>query len=260
MKSVSILGCGWLGIPLAESMIADGLSVCGSTTSEHKQAVLQSKGIQPYVFTLETDGIVGQHEGFFDADVLIIDIPPRFHFSQKIASLLEPIVTAKIKKVLLVSSISVYDHAQGVLTEADLPEPRSEKSKQLFDAENLLRQNPNFAATVLRFGGLIGADRHPVKYLAGQADLENPDAPVNLIHLQDCIGVIKRILERDIWDETFNAVAPSHPTREQYYTQKAHALNLAPPLFDHSRLSAGKTIVSAKLMHVLGYSFAFPEL
>lgn len=32
MPTVSILGCGWLGLPLAEQLLAEGYSVKGSTT------------------------------------------------------------------------------------------------------------------------------------------------------------------------------------------------------------------------------------
>jgi 3-hydroxyisobutyrate dehydrogenase-like beta-hydroxyacid dehydrogenase len=32
-KSISILGCGWLGVPLAKHLIQKGFSVKGSVTS-----------------------------------------------------------------------------------------------------------------------------------------------------------------------------------------------------------------------------------
>jgi hypothetical protein len=64
-----------------------------------------------------------------------------------------------------------------------------------------------------------GEDRHPVKFLAGRENLENPNAPINLIHQEDCIGIINAILSQQVWGETFNVVTPYHPTRAEYYTQ-----------------------------------------
>lgn len=259
--NISILGCGWLGIPLAETLIRNGFSVKGSTTSPSKLPILQAKGIDAFQIALEPDAVEGDITTFLkDADVLIIDIPPRFHFSQKTAALAPMIEQSGVKKVLLVSSISVYEDSNLVVTEADVPNPKTEKSKQLFDAETVLRDNPNFKTTVLRFGGLIGANRHPVKFLAGETNLENPDAPVNLIHLEDCIGIVSRILETETWGETFNAAAPYHPTRQDYYQKKATEFNLMPPKFNHSKKSTGKTINPEKLQRMLNYEFKFRDL
>ncbi len=258
--TIGILGCGWLGIPLAERLIADGFSVKGSTTSEKKLALLQSKGIDPYLVSLEADEVQGDIEAFLNScGILIIDIPPRFHFARKIAALVPQIEKSGIKKVLHISSVSVYDHENGTLTEAVVPSPKTEKANQLFEAENLL-QNPDFSTTIVRFGGLIGGNRHPVNHLAAQTDLENPDAPVNLIHLQDCIGIIGKILEKNSWGETFNAASPLHPTREAYYVRKAREFNLVPPQFNHQKPSEGKIIDPAKLIRQLDYQFQLPEL
>jgi len=48
MKNVSILGCGWLGKPMAVSLMNDGFLVKGSTTSEIKIQELESLGIESY--------------------------------------------------------------------------------------------------------------------------------------------------------------------------------------------------------------------
>jgi nucleoside-diphosphate-sugar epimerase len=138
--------------------------------------------------------------------------------------------------------------------------PDTESGKQLVQAEQLLQSNSNFKTTILRFGGLIGEDRHPIKFLAGRKNIDNPNAPINLIHQEDCIGIILEILELDSWKETFNAVTPFHPSRKEYYTQKAIDLNLELPEFNAENSSFGKTILSSKVENVLKYSFAKPNL
>jgi nucleoside-diphosphate-sugar epimerase len=107
----------------------------------------------------------------------------------------------------------------------------------------------------LRFGGLIGEDRNPIRFLAGRNNIENPNAPINLIHQDDCIGILLKIIESNCWGETFNAVAPFHPSREDYYTQKAKEFQLELPIFAASKPSVGKTILSDKLEKVLNYQF-----
>ena len=48
---ISILGCGWLGFPLAKSLVEKGFSVKGSTTSENKLSILSTAGILFYCLT-----------------------------------------------------------------------------------------------------------------------------------------------------------------------------------------------------------------
>jgi len=118
-----------------------------------------------------------------------------------------------------------------------------------------LQHNFHFQTTILRFGGLIGEDRNPIHFLAGRTNIENPNAPINLIHQEDCIGIILKIIESNCWEETFNAVAPFHPNREDYYSQKAKEYKLELPIFATSKPSVGKTILSDKLENVLKYQF-----
>lgn len=266
MKQISILGCGWLGLPLAESLIGKGFPVKGSTTSLDKIPVLETIGI--HAFQIEVSGaeIKGEINLFLDnSEILIIDIPPKLrsvtseNFVQKIQNLIPFIEKSTVKKVIFISSTSVYSDDNSIITEATKPNPDTESGKQLLEVENLLQSNVNFKTAVIRFGGLIGENRHPIHFLAGRQNLENPEAPINLIHQTDCIRIIEKIIELDIWNDTFNAVAPYHPARKEYYTLKAVELNLPLPEFA-SGISIGKTIVSDKLETILDYKFQHPTL
>ena len=147
-----------------------------------------------------------------------------------------------------------------VYTEETKAAPNLENGRQLLEVEHLLQNNINFKTTVIRFGGLIGEDRQPVRSLSGNKMLQNPNAPINLIHQHDCIGIIETIIEKNAWNETFNAVAPFHPTRKEYYTQKAIELNLAAPQFEPTEPNFGKTISSCKIDPILTYLFQKPML
>ncbi|UOX34996.1 SDR family NAD(P)-dependent oxidoreductase [Flavobacterium sediminilitoris] len=283
-KQISILGCGWLGLPLAKKLIENGFSVKGSTTSENKLALLESNKIEPFLLSLFENKVEGNIDDFLnDSEILIIDIPPSLRkdtsisFVTKIKTLVTQIEKSEIKKILFVSSTSVYRDVFPIekITEETPTNPDTESGRQLVEVEQLLLNNPNFETIILRFGGLIGEDRHPIKHLAGKKDVENPDAPINFIHQEDCIGIITAITQQLLdFDKknndvmlkhsgtskqhdnfVFNAVSPEHPTREKYYQKKASDLNLALPIFTKNSKSKGKIILSTKIETFLSYTF-----
>jgi nucleoside-diphosphate-sugar epimerase len=265
---VSILGCGWLGFPLAKKLIEIGFEVKGSTTSEKKLALLKSYKIEPFLLELsETKISDSATEFLYNSEILIINIPPGLRkikettaektFVAKIENLIPFIEKSTIKKVLFISSTSVYADttAISIVTEESVLLPDTESGKQLVEVENLLQNNFNFQTTIIRFGGLIGEDRNPIHMLAGKTNIPNPNAPINLIHQQDCIGIICEILKQNCWNETFNAVAPNHAKRKNYYTEKAKLLHLTAPLFNENETNIGKMVSSEKLETILSYKF-----
>jgi nucleoside-diphosphate-sugar epimerase len=274
MKQISILGCGWLGLPLAKALIANGFSVKGSTTSEEKISSLKTAGINPFVVALDSKRITGAIDDFLlGSETLIINIPPQLRgknndssnveekvFVEKIKTLISHIEKSTVENVLFVSSTSVYGEANETITEDTPAKPNTESGKQLLEVEILLQNNPRFKTTILRFGGLIGEDRNPVKFLAGKQNIENPNARINFIHQEDCIGITLRIIEQKSWGEIYNGVSPFHPTRETYYTRKATELNLPLPQFDHSKISTEKLILSDKAVALLNYPFVKTNL
>ena len=267
MTQISILGCGWLGLPLAKSLLQNGFLIKGSTTSLEKISLLESEGITPYLVRLEEQQISASVADFLaDSQILIINIPPKLrggsteNFVAKITTLLPFIENSTVEKVLFVSSTSVYGEDNEFVSEVTVLNPDTEGGRQLAIVENVLQKNSRFQTTILRFGGLISDDRNPVRFLSGRENIENPDTPINLIHQDDCIGIIEKIIALNSWDETYNAVAPFHPTRQEYYTQKATELNLALPKFAALNTIVGKTILNNKLIEVLDYSFIKPTL
>ena len=267
MKQISILGCGWLGLPLAKQLIQKGYLVKGSTTSSDKLEVLKNIGILPYSIIISDGEITGSIEDFLeDSEVLIIDIPPKLRaaekedFVSKIQHLIPYIESSSVTKIIFVSSTSVYADCNQNITENTIPEPTTESGIQLLKSESILLNKTSFQTTVVRFGGLIGEDRHPIRFLAGRKNIENPEAPINLIHLEDCIGILEKIIEKNLWNEIFNAVTPFHPSRKDYYTQKAIELSLELPEFNDHSVSNRKIILSDKIQNVLNYRFKINPL
>jgi nucleoside-diphosphate-sugar epimerase len=264
---ISILGCGWLGFHLAKSFIEKGFSVNGSTTSESKLSILENFKINAFLISVNENEIIGNFEGFLEnSEILIIDIPPKLrgnateNFVSKIKNTIPFLEKSTVKKVIFVSSTSVYADDNSVVTENTIPKPETESGKQLLEVEKLLLENRNFETTIIRFGGLIGADRNPIKMISGKTNIPNPDAPINLIHQEDCIGIIHKIIETNSFNEIFNAVAPFHPIRKEYYSHKAEENGLENPEFDVSKSSFGKTISCEKIIKNLNYFFLKPKL
>lgn len=274
MRQISILGCGWLGLPLAKALLKEGFSVKGSTTSAEKLTALENTGIQPFLLALDSESIPDAFTAFLaGSETLIIAIPPKLRgknkdysdahnnsFVKKIENLLPFIQKSTVENVLFISSTAVYGEANAIIDENTIPIPVTESGKQLLEIEQLLLANTHFKTTILRFGGLIGPDRHPARFLAGKENVANPEAPINLIHQEDCIGIILKIIETDTWNATFNAVTPVHPSREEYYTRKALGQNMVPPTFNHENPSIGKTILSDDLIQKLNYTFTKIDL
>lgn len=264
IKQISIIGCGWLGFPLATALLDEGYKVKGSTTSLEKILHLKSVGIDGFLVKLTEESIDGEIENCLaDSKILILNIPPGLRkdpeadFVKRIALLIPYIENSTIQKVVFVSSTSVFADTElmPVITEETIPNPDTASGTQLLKAEKLLQQNEKFSTTILRFSGLFGPNRHPAKALSDKTEIKNPDAPVNLIHLDDCIGIIQNIIKKDLWDDTFNASTTPHPSRKAYYTSVCKRMNLPLPLFEKKSLNMGKQIDSKKLIRLLNYDF-----
>ncbi|MEC4048214.1 NAD(P)H-binding protein [Flavobacterium sp. SUN046] len=260
MKTISLLGCGWLGLPLAKQLMEKGYTVKGTTTTEDKITVLERAGVVPYLLVLSEDSalidFVALEAFLADSNCLIIAIPPKLrgavkeNFVLKIKNIIPSIEQSSIKNILFVSSTAVYKdtiHFEEWTTVDSLAEPDTENGKQLLEVELLLQNVLSITTTIVRMGGLIGEDRHPVKFLAGKKGIENPDAPVNLIHQNEAVALLISIIEQGEWGKTINGVAPYHPTRKVYYTEKALAMGLPIPEFNEEGISVGKRILGSVL-------------
>ena len=253
MIRVAILGCGWLGLPLAKKLSQEGYHVNGSTTSLEKVGQLNNLGVNAFHIDLEqpSDNL----SSFFDADELIITIPPKAkNYTQLIEHLIPEIEKSTIKRVTYTSSISVYGNATGLVTENTKTQPTRTSVEQIVEVEQLLLNNNTFNTNIIRLGGLIGNDRHPVYHISGK-QLKTPNDFINLIHLDDCIAVIQLLLKTNIPNNIFNLVNPYHPTKKNYYTECCKHLNLALPVIKDNSKITHKEISSEKISNVLNYEF-----
>ena len=125
----------------------------------------------------------------------------------------------------------------------------------MLQVEQLLFNAPNLKTTIVRFGGLYGGNRQPVRYLAGRTDLSNGNAPVNLIHRDDCIRILSEIIRQEAFGKIFNAVTPQHPSKREYYSNKAREIGLDPPKYSEEKQEIYKQVDSVNLERILNYKF-----
>jgi len=251
MNRISVLGCGWLGKPLAVSFVEDGFSVKGSTTSEDKIDALERLAIEPYLVNISE---FEEFDQFLDADILVIAITSKDidGFENLIAQIQE----SSIQKVIFISSTSVYPRINKVMTEED----EVVKHHPLVEIENLFRANTFFETTIIRFAGLFGGERHPANWFKNGKKIPQPKGFVNMIHQEDCIEIIHEIISQNSWNQVFNACANHHPTRRDFYTIAKLSKDLEVPEFEENEMYQWKVISSKKIQEVLGYEFIHEDL
>lgn len=257
--TISILGCGWYGLELAKTLVQKGINVKGSTTSVQKIFLLAEAGIEPYLIDLSPDNKITD-PAFFECDVLWISIPPKARagkgagYLDTIKWLISLINSHQIKQVVLISSTGVYGDINGEVNELTEPNPDSESGKILLAAEELLQQQIVFTTTIIRFAGLIGPGRDPGRFFAGKINVPNGNAPVNLIHLNDCVGISCAIVDKQAFGYTYNACAPEHPNRSDFYTRAALLSGLEIPRFIDENKS-WKIVSGINVRGILDYQY-----
>ncbi|MES2963656.1 MAG: NAD-dependent epimerase/dehydratase family protein [Bdellovibrionota bacterium] len=271
---VSLLGCGWLGLPVAEKLITAGLHVRGSTTHASKLSVLSSLGIESLLMRIDP----GTEEGwtpseatarFFDSATMILGLPPQAalgeeHFTSQVETILARRGRSSFEHLVFISSTSVFGAKQGSVDETTLPKPDSEAGIILAKVEQRLvaaAGEQGFRLTIVRPGGLIGPGRHPGLFLAGRKNAKDPESPINLIHQMDCAEAVATLV-RDTdglatgESRTFNLVSDRHPTRREFYTRASQAVGVEAPEFSpQTEDSADKVVQSARIRTLMQFEF-----
>lgn len=265
-ESISILGCGWLGLPLAQRLLSQGHGIKGSTTTPARLELLKSEGIVPYLINLNENAHPSALAKFLQSDTLIINYPPGVRkgggeqFISSFTQLLKAIEASPVKTIIYVSSTSVYPNTNGVVAEDQQLEPTSEAGRVLLEAENELRNLADRNVAVLRMAGLVGYDRQPARFFAGKKGLKNGNEVVNLIHRDDCLGIIEEVLRQGTSGAVLNCCSDTHPLKSVFYPEAAKKLGLDPPEFEAPDSPSFKIVSNEKLKAMLPYQFKYGDL
>lgn len=266
---VSILGCGWLGLPLAQFLLKElpDVIVKGSTTSQTKLPMLKQAGIESFLIRLPDDLHDLDSESFWESDILFLNIPPSAvkdssskAYSGLISDIAERAKEGGISRIIFTGSTSVYSETGGITSEDDAKPGTAARpsGEAVLKAEYAITES-GLEFVILRLGGLYGYDRHPVRYLSGKKGLSDPLKPVNLIHQDDCIRVIYEVLIQNCKNESFNVVSDGHPPRGEFYTSAARHFELPLPQFKDTPEKGYRVVSNAKLKKELNFSFVYPN-
>lgn len=257
IKTVSIVGCGWFGLPLARELIKQGFVVSGSKRTSLAASELNRENIIGFTLDLDHEGIDEQTLiTHLHTDAIVINIPPEIRKSpdaylQRLGLLKRIIANHQYRKLIFISTTGVYPTSQQLILEQDA-QAHSSASEILLQAEGLFSGESN--SCVIRFAGLVGPARHPGRFLAGKKDLAGADAPVNIVHLDDCISAVVCVLTSEKTAAIYNLCAAEHPTRKAFYSKAAQLLSLPEPEFGEVTQMA-KVIDGSKITRDLKFDY-----
>jgi nucleoside-diphosphate-sugar epimerase len=260
---VLVVGCGYVGKPLAETLAAAGHEVLGASRAPID---LVSARHQMCDITVHEDAARLPAE--FDWVVNTVSSTKggveeyRAVYLEGTKHLLEHL---KFKKYIFVSSTSVYGQNDGsVVTETSAAEPVSPTSQVLRETEQFVLSKP--LTMVLRVAGIYGSGRGHLfqQFLRGEARIHGGGGRfLNMIHRDDVVSSVIKALEsgRGIYN-----VADDEPVTERDFLRWL-AKNLGrelPPSVPESELHSrkrgvtNKRVSNAKLRTELGLTLKYP--
>lgn len=260
---ITIIGAGWLGLPLAERLRQRGHRVLATTTTATKLATLRSCGAEPRLLDLDAP------EPFpkIVTDLLVITPPPgrgAQHVVERHRNrherLLRELVADGTPRVVYLSSTGVYPNTNTRTDETTPPDPVRPSGAAMLAGEAVWRSS-GLPWTIFRLAGLVGGTRQPGRWFAGKTNVPGGSARVNMVHRTDCL----RALERTVADPTlvgiFNLCADEHPERREFYRKQAEKHGFVPPEFATGSAAeqAYKLVDNRKFKRIARFAYAHPD-
>lgn len=268
MKKVAIIGLGWLGMPLAQSLIRRGVQVVGSKTTPDGVEAARMSGIDCYPLQLTPELICEPDDlaQLMTVDALVITLPASRttegggDYFQAVQMVVDSALAFGVQRIIFTSSTSVYGETRGRIKESSPLQPVTTAGKTLMELELWLHKLPNTSVDILRLAGLVGADRHPGRFLAGKTNVKGGSLGVNLVHQDDVISAIELLLNLPRGGHIYNLCAPLHPSKRDFYPASARALQLTPPEFAAEDIEApAREIDGSKICSELGFEYQYPD-
>lgn len=242
MSKIGLIGCGWLGRPLAKAL-----------NKEHKVECFSRKEQKNSDLTY----ILNPKDGhpFWENEIFIIAISTRDDYLNTLAEIAQK--CSPSASLILMSSTSVYKEFEG---DVDETAGITQTSIQV-QAEALMRTLRE-KVLILRLGGLMGDDRIAGRWKSVSSFT---DGPVNYIHQDDVIAIVQKMIGKNITEGIYNLVAPRHPLRSEVHQKNSEAFGFALGSFTQETPVGRfegmrkRVVSSAKLIQELDYTFIHPD-
>src|SRR5687768_12705197 len=139
MRAV-VIGCGYVGMPLAQRLVALGHEVWGIRRTEESASELTALGIKPFAADISQPGALDALPGPFDWVVNLVSSdkggPAEYRqvYVEGNRNLVEWARKNAVKKIVYTSSTSVYGQNDGSgVKESSPTEPATETSQLLLE-------------------------------------------------------------------------------------------------------------------------------
>lgn len=268
MKKIAIIGLGWLGMPLAQSLVRRGIEVVGSKTTPDGVEAARMSGINCFQLQLTPELLCDPDDlaQLMTVDALVITLPASrttgggAQYFQAVQMVVDSALAFGVPRIIFTSSTSVYGETRGRIKESSPLQPVTTAGKTLAELELWLHKLPNTSVDILRLAGLVGTDRHPGRFLAGKTNVQGGSQGVNLVHQEDVISAIELLLNLPRGGHIYNLCAPSHPRKRDFYPECARALELTPPEFASENIEEPiREIDGSKICSELGFEYQYPD-
>lgn len=271
-----VIGCGYVGTPLAKRLVELGHEVWGVRRTQESAAKLAEIAVKPFAADISEPGALDGLTGPFDWVVNLVSSDkggaPEYRrvYVDGNRNLIEWTRKNPVKKLVYTSSTSVYAQNDGSAVKESSPaEPTTETSRILVEAEKLLTAAaPTIPAVVLRVAGIYGPERgHLFKqYLKNEAKIPGQGARIiNMIYVDDLVEVIIAALKNGRAGETYNVVDDEPVSLLHFYRWLSETLGKWMPPFapeeqkpERKRAITSKKVQNRKMKVELGVQLKYP--
>ncbi len=202
MARILIASAGKLGLPLAHQLAAAGHQVCAVRRRSPPPA---RQNLVGYSLDLRRRPELAALDPGIDLAILILTPAARSPegyrqiYQHALGNLLDHLAGMSPRPAcLFVSATSVYGQHHGEWVDEDSPtEPETYNGQSLLEAETAIRQwSPT--PLIVRFAGIYGPQRNRLlrQLEHPQTIQRTPPIYTNRIHQEDCIGVLRFLVDR----------------------------------------------------------------
>jgi nucleoside-diphosphate-sugar epimerase len=277
MHTVSVVGCGYTGLRLAQSWRRRGHPVRGFGTRSASLEAIAAIGAEAQLLNLDRPS----PRLDVDGQLVYYTVPPAPAGlgDPRIERLLAQL-RGRPRRLVYLSTTGVYgDHLGGAVDEDTPPHPQSERAVRRLAAETSLRkwaQSRTVSWCILRIPGIYGPGRLPLDRLRRAEPAIDPREamPSNRIHVDDLVTVCIAAGTAPRADgRIYNVTDGSDDSQTSYLLRVARIGNLPPPPLV-SRADAQRTFAPSawsflresrrvgnrRMLEELGIALAFADL
>jgi nucleoside-diphosphate-sugar epimerase len=275
---VLIVGCGYIGLPLAAELVRLGHEVFGINRSQEKAAALQAHGVHPLTADVTQRASLDSLPQPFDWVVNAVSSNKgklddyQQTFLNGTHNLVDCLAVSPPKKYIHVGSTSVYTQTDGsMVKETSAAQPTTEMGLVLAETEQtLLRafRERKFPVILLRVAGIYGPGRGHLflQYLKDEAHINGKgERLLNMIHRDDVVNSIIATLKNGRLGEIYNVVDDEPVPQIHFVRWLSETLGKGMPPFSAEEMVAGrkralthKKVSNRRLRMELGCALRYP--